>query len=484
MRAQTNSLLLPIDWNKVTSLPTVNTPVINRTKSNLSANDGKRPIRTLLIAEGANPALTSASLVGWSCVQALGKVTNAHIVTEMRNEADFIKAGMTSKDFTAINARRSQGFFWKIGDILRGGKDLGWTTHAAMAILAYPFFERALWKQFRTQLEAGEFDLVHRILPLSPMTPSWLSKKLAKIGVPFIVGPLNGGVPWPKDFAYMQAKEKEWVGKFRNLAKWLPGAGDTREYATAIIAASRTTWREINPSHHSKTVFIPENAIETSKFAPIEKPSPTAPLKVAFVGRLVPLKGVDMIIEAAAPLAREGKLILDIIGDGPERASLQELVTKENVGPQIKLEGWVSHAELGDRLRQSDVFAFPSVREFGGGAVLEAMALGLVPIVLDHGGPVELVPTQTGFTLPMTSRENIVKMMRDLFTKLASDPIPLGQMGRNAQSHIRHYYTWEAKADQMLEVYKWVLGQREDKPSWGMPFEFKSEESVASSLTS
>jgi hypothetical protein len=84
----------------------------------------------------------------------------------------------------------------------------------------------------------------------------------------------------------------------------------------------------------------------------------------------------------------------------------------------------------------------------------------------------------------MTSRENIVKMMRDLFTKLASDPSPLGQMGRNAQSHIRHYYTWEAKAEQMLEVYKWVLGQREDKPSWGMPFEFKSEKSVASSLTS
>ena len=181
-----------------------------------------------------------------------------------------------------------------------------------------------------------------------------------------------------------------------------------------------------------------------------------------------------MIIEAAAPLIREGKLLLDIIGDGPERERLQKMTGDAGIADHVKLEGWVPHAQLGPRLRESDVFAFPSVREFGGGAVLEAMALGLVPIVLDHGGPVELVPQQTGFVLPMTSRENSVGLLRDLLGKLADDPAPLAQMGCNAQAHIREHYTWDRKAAQLLEVYKWVLGRRGDKPTWGMPFNFVS----------
>lgn len=409
---------------------------------------------------------------------ALREVCDAHIVTELRNRDAFIENGLVEgTDFTAINARASQGTAWWMAKILRGGRlDVGWTMHSAAAILSYPFFERALWKQFEGALKRGEYDLVHRVTPLSPMTSSWIARKLKQIGVPFIVGPLNGGVPWPEPFKHLQIAEGERLGKLRGLARWLPGYDATRQNASVIIAGARSILKELKEVYHPKTVFIPENAIDVRKFPPTAKAlSSDGVLRIAFVGRLVPLKGVDMLIEAAAPLAREGRVQVDIIGDGPERARLAEMIKAESLGNHVKLEGWVPHAELAQRLQQSDVFGFPSVREFGGGAVLEAMALGLVPVVLDHGGPVELVPAECGYSLAMEDRSLIVAKMRSLFASLLQDGSPLRIKSRNAQAHVRHHFTWEAKAQQLHEVYEWALGRRTEKPGWGVPFEFSAD---------
>ena len=74
-----------------------------------------RRIRPLIIAEAANPTLTSAALVGWSCAKAIAAETDAHIVTEWRNRDDFLRAGLVEgTDFTAINNRRLQHLSWSL----------------------------------------------------------------------------------------------------------------------------------------------------------------------------------------------------------------------------------------------------------------------------------------------------------------------------------------------------------------------------------
>ncbi|MBB5032227.1 glycosyltransferase family 4 protein [Prosthecobacter vanneervenii] len=433
-------------------------------------------IRPLIIVEAANPALTSAALVGWSCAQAISKVTDAHIVTEWRNRDDFLKAGMVEgRDFTAINNRRLQHLSWSLASKLSRKGSFSWSLYALFSNLVYPFFERKLWHAFRSRLEAGEFDLVHRVLPLSPTTASWIAPRLKKIGVPFVLGPLNGGVPWPKGFDDLRKQERDGAGRLRTLHRFSRGLSKTRESASAILAASRTTLREIPSQLMQRVVFMPENAVDLEKFPlnPKTTHSETSrPLRISFVGRLVALKGVDMLLTAAAPLVRSGSLHLDIIGDGPERERLQKMVADEGIAAGVSMDGWVPHAQLGSRLRKSDLFVFPSIREFGGGVVLEAMALGIPAVVLDHGGPPELVPPGTGYVLPMTTREDIVSRIRQLLTELKNDPAQLKSAGELAQAHVRKYYTWEAKATQILEVYRWVLGLRSTKPDWGTPMGF------------
>ncbi|WP_395747685.1 glycosyltransferase family 4 protein [Prosthecobacter sp.] len=435
-----------------------------------------RRIRPLIIAEAANPTLTSAALVGWSCARAIAAKTDAHIVTEWRNRDDFLRAGLVEgRDFTAINNRRLQHLSWSLATKLSRKGSFSWSLYAALSNLVYPFFERKLWQTFEAQLRGGEFDLVHRLLPLSPTTTSWIAPRLKKIGVPFVLGPLNGGVPWPNGFEDLRKQERDGAGRLRALCRFSSGLKRTREASDAIIAASRTTLKEI-PSHlRERCVFIPENAVDLEKFPLTPKPDvSTKTLRLSFVGRLVALKGVDMLIAAAAPMIRSGEMELDIIGEGPERGTLEALLQSENITAGVRMEGWVPHAQLGARLRESDLFVFPSIREFGGGVVLEAMALGIPSVVLDHGGPPELVPPGTGYVLPMTTREDIVNRLRQLLTELKDDPAQVRSAGEMAQAHVRKYYSWEAKAVQIHEVYRWVLGQRASKPDWGIPMGFDS----------
>jgi len=424
--------------------------------------------RVLLIAEAANPEWVSVPLVGWAHCRALAEVTDAHVVTHSRNGAALARAGWTEgREFTTLDSEAVAAPIYRAGQAVRKLTGMGWTLTTALAALPYYYFEQLLWQRFGAAIRAHEYAVVHRVTPLSPTTPSIIGRRCVAAGVPFVVGPLNGGVPWPKGFGRVQASEGEWLSYVRDAYKLLPGYKDTRRSAAAIIVGSQATWDQL-AGHHDKCVYIPENAIDPNLFQRrIERPV-TPPLRLAFVGRLVPYKGADMLLEAAAPLVRAGQVTIDIIGDGPEKARLASLVTELQIGAGVKLEGWVEHKHLQARLVESDVFAFPSVREFGGAVVLEAMALGLVPVVADYAGPRELVTDDTGFRVAMGSREDLIGGFRDTLAHLVAHPEIVRPMGERARARTVSLFTWQAKAKQTLEVYRWVL-EGGSKPSFGMP---------------
>lgn len=171
-----------------------------------------------------------------------------------------------------------------------------------------------------------------------------------------------------------------------------------------------------------------------------------------------------MLIEAAAPLLRDGRMTLDIVGDGPMMADLRAQVEKEGVADAVRLLGWIAHKEVQTILAEADLLAFPSIREFGGGVVLEAMAIGVAPLVIDYAGPGELVTEGLGVKVPIGTRAEIIAAFRDALIALATDPAELVAMGARGRAHVAAKFTWARKAEQVLEVYAWVLGQRDTKP--------------------
>jgi alpha-maltose-1-phosphate synthase len=436
-------------------------------------NPNAKRLRVLVLADNCNPEWESTPMVGWQHSRALARIADVHIVTTHWNAENIAKAGLIEGvDFTAIDTAavggRAERVLTRLGFSWQTNR--GWTIQAAVNAFSYPWFEHLAWKQFGEAIRGGAFDIVQRIMPMSPVVPSPMARRCRTAGVPFVLGPLNGGLPWPRQFNDLRNKEREWLSAVRDAYKAVPGYRSTRENASAILVASRATDAEVPARYHDKCVYIPEYAVDPAKFTRYEPRRYDLPLHLVFVGRFVPLKCVDVLVEAAAPLVRSGAIRITLVGDGSEIDALRDLVRREEIVDDVTFTGWIKHQDLQDILATAHLFGFPSIKDLGAGAATEAMAMGVVPIVVDYGGPGELVSPSTGFRVPLGTRSELVAGVRRALEHAVASPNSLGPMAERARERVLRLFTWDAKASQVLEVYRWILGER-DKPDFGMPFD-------------
>jgi glycosyltransferase involved in cell wall biosynthesis len=302
---------------------------------------------------------------------------------------------------------------------------------------------------------SGGFDLVHRITPVSRVAPSPLASQIDR---PMIIGPLNGGLPFPQEFAEMRRSEREWLANLRWLHRLLPHARRMYKELDGLLVGSTWTSSEVPRVFRGEQLFLPENGIEPTIFPIAEGwTAPNGRFRFASVGRLTPLKGFDMVIEAMAGSPRLRETELTIIGEGPERAALERAVRDYGLESNVSLPGWMAQKEVAAELGDSQAFVFASVKDFGGGAVLEAMASGLPSIVLDYGGPADLVGEDCGIRVPMARRAELVAGLRSAMERLVDEPHLCRRLGRTAAETIRAHYTWDAKADRIVSFYDEIL---------------------------
>ena len=282
-------------------------------------------VRALLIAEACNPEWVSVPLVGWSLVRALADVCDAHVVTQIRNRDAFVRAGwQEGKQFTALDTENVARLAWQAGSILRGGAGKGWTTLTALSALTHYHFEGQVWKVFGKAIEKGDYDVVHRITPLSPTVASPIAKWCKTAGVPFVLGPLNGGIAWPPGFAKTRWQENEWLSYLRGFYKLMPYYHSTRQHAAALLIGSKATWEQAAGSAivRGRSYRLPENAIDPARFSrgTTQRRCPNNRSVRCSSEGLVPYKGADMVLAASARrrAIKLGKLALTLVGDGPQ----------------------------------------------------------------------------------------------------------------------------------------------------------------------
>jgi glycosyltransferase involved in cell wall biosynthesis len=177
---------------------------------------------------------------------------------------------------------------------------------------------------------------------------------------------------------------------------------------------------------------------------------------VLFVGRLIPRKGLQYLIEALALIDRTLGCRLQIVGDGPEGESCRVLAERIGVLDRIDFLGFVPNEGLEALYAQADAFVLPSIVDKNGdteglGVVLiEAMSFGTPVIASAVGGIVDVVRhDQTGLLVA----EKSPRELADAITRILNDQPFADRLAAAAHTHVAEYFNWDRITDRLEDVY-------------------------------
>ncbi|MGJ9422822.1 glycosyltransferase [Aeromicrobium sp. CF3.5] len=183
--------------------------------------------------------------------------------------------------------------------------------------------------------------------------------------------------------------------------------------------------------------------VDLATFRPGPEPTTTDTLRLVHFGRLSREKSPHLAVETALELHRRGTSVqLDVYGDGPHRAELEELAS----GTPVRFHGHVDdRRQLADHISRADVSLSVCPSETFGLAVLEALACGTPVVTADSGGAHELVDATSGAWAPADAAS-----LADAVLDVAAQPIRKRRAAARARAE---QFPWAASVERMLAVH-------------------------------
>jgi len=412
-------------------------------------------MKILIVAQNASARFGGESFLPLKYFQILRRRGHAvQLIAHSRNLEDLSEAlGADIDSVHFIPDTRWHRAVWGIGRRLpkRGFAPL---IEILMGFVNEHFQKRII----HSLVQAGEVDVIHQPIPVSPRAPS----AIHGFGVPVVIGPMNGNMSYPEGYEdYEPAWERRIVGVSRLLSglanRLVPG----KRRAAALLVANRRTRDGLPFRDHPRVTEMVENGVDFAVWqrrGSAQKES--GPFRLVFVGRLVDLKAMDITLDAVARAREEGVDVqLDIFGDGPELGNLSALSEKLGLETAVNFYGFRPQAEVAQHMETADALILNSLRECGGAVVLEAMSLGLPVIASDWGGPADYLDASCGLLVHPVPREDFAQRLSTAILTLARDPDYARRMGEAGAARVRAEFDWEGKVDKMITVYEQVVAE-------------------------
>lgn len=310
-------------------------------------------------------------------------------------------------------------------------------------------------------------DIVFEPAPISPKGISCMYD----VGAPVVVGPLCGGMEFPDPFKYMDGlSTRVGVAAGRYVSplfhRLLPG----KLHAAAVLVGNQRTARVLPEGIRGPVHEVVESGVDLDLWQPFERPAPQPgqPLRYVFMARFVDWKGIEFLVEAFAKLvqrasARGLPVKLELIGDGELFDATKAQVSRLGIDASVHFYGRVPLQRAEEIIRSCDVYMAPALRECGGCALLECMAIAMPIISCNWAGPAEYLGGGCGLLVDPTSRQGFIDGLADAMMQLAESPELRRKLGAAASHRVRNgLYDWDSKTDRVLEIFAELLGRPSD----------------------
>jgi glycosyltransferase involved in cell wall biosynthesis len=287
----------------------------------------------------------------------------------------------------------------------------------------------------------GEFDVLHAFWPIPQGVLGLYAKR--RSGLPLVSTFFGVELTW---------MERQFPFLAPLLRRIVRGSDAVTAISTYTADRLRKQVAGVDPA------IIPFGAAVD---APAEPPPYTydgaRPFELLFVGRLVERKGVHLLLDALASLPPGRRVVLHVVGDGPDRARLEEQARRLQLGDRAVFHGFVSKDELQRRLATCDAFVLPAVVDAKGDTeglgvvLLEAMSYARPVIASAAGGIVDIVrDRRNGLLVPPGDAPRLAAAIAEMM----GDPARARQFGLNGRDDVAAGFSWDVIADRLAAIYR------------------------------
>jgi glycosyltransferase involved in cell wall biosynthesis len=222
--------------------------------------------------------------------------------------------------------------------------------------------------------------------------------------------------------------------------------------AAAVFAANRSTQRDLERRTGLRLQLELETGLDYETQHSKALTSIDQPLRILWVGRLRPWKGLPLLLHAMAKLPESQKCELRVVGDGSSKANWRRLANRLGVADQIT---WFSKPPYRDSMHHyewADVFAFTSLRDTSGTGLLESLAAGVPIIGLDHQGAADMITEQCGIRIPVLNPKQSIAAFTRALVDVSSDRQRLLALSQGASLQAC-VYTWSQREPLVRRFY-------------------------------
>lgn len=408
-------------------------------------------LRPLIIAEHASAIFGGEALIPYQYFKHFRQLNvDAHLLVHERTRKELCDA--FPNDVQRLHfVADSRVNIWccKMGRFMPDR--LAVFTFGAMSHLDTQIRQRRLAKAL---IREHGFNIVHEPIPVSPKQPSMMFG----LSVPVIMGPMNGGMDYPLNYDPVGRFERAIVSLLRRTSAFWNVIMPGKRKAALIMVANKRTYDALPFGVRTKRILqFAENGVDVDRFNGERGVRKYQNFSIAYVGRLVDFKRVDLLIDACAKLVGTVDFRVDLIGDGPLRGALERQVEQLSLTSRAQFHGWLPQAAVAEQLRTSDIMVLPSMRECGGAVVLEAMASGIPVVATGWGGPTDYITKETGILIPPNTADEFVNELAQAISLMARNPEMRIKMGQAGRTRALALYGWRVKAKSLLRIYEDIV---------------------------